>query len=131
MVSTEIEPMEEPRRADMLKKYALLAPNLVKLVWRVARDPRVPARTKAILWVVMGYLASPIDLIPDFIAGLGYADDLMIAAFALDQVLNRVPEEVVRDHWDGDGDVLQVIREIMDIASGFVPARIKKMLGGR
>lgn len=131
MVSTEIEPMEEPRRADMLKKYALLAPNLVKLVWRVARDPRVPARTKAILWVVMGYLASPIDLIPDFIAGLGYADDLMIAAFALDQVLNRVPEEVVRDHWDGDGDVLQVIREIVDIASGFVPARIKKMLGGR
>lgn len=123
--------MEEPRRADMLKKYALLAPNLVKLVWRVARDPRVPARTKAILWVVMGYLASPIDLIPDFIAGIGYADDLMVAAFALDQVLNRVPEEVVRDHWDGDGDVLQVIREIVDIASGFVPARIKKMLGGR
>lgn len=123
--------MEEPRRADMLKKYALLAPHLVKLVWRVARDPRVPARTKAILWVVMGYLASPIDLIPDFIPGLGYADDLMIAAFALDQVLNRVPEEVVRDHWDGDGDVLQVIREIVDIASGFIPARVKKMLGGR
>jgi uncharacterized membrane protein YkvA (DUF1232 family) len=108
-----------------------LAPQLVKLLWGIARDPRVPARTKAVLFIVTGYIASPIDLIPDFLVGLGRFDDLMVAAFALDQVLNRVPEEVVRDHWEGDEDVLQVIREIVDIASGFVPARIKRLLGGR
>lgn len=121
----------DQNRRDKLLRYAKLAPQLVKLIWRVSRDPRVPARTKAILWVVTGYLASPIDLIPDFLFGIGYADDLLIAAFALDQVLNRVPEEVILEHWEGDGDVLQVIREIVDIASAFVPSRLKKLLGAR
>jgi uncharacterized membrane protein YkvA (DUF1232 family) len=123
-------PTKAERQAK-LRSYALLAPRLVKLVWKLARDPRVPARTKAILFIVTGYLASPIDLIPDFLVGLGYADDLLVAAFALDQILNRVPEEIVREHWEGDEDVLKVIREILDIASGFVPASIKKRLGGR
>jgi uncharacterized membrane protein YkvA (DUF1232 family) len=109
-----------------LKEYALLAPRLVKLVWRLARDPRVPARTKAVLFVLVGYLASPIDLIPDFIAGLGQVDDLVIAALALDQILNRVPDEVVREHWDGDEDVLEVVRQILDISTSFIPGWLKK-----
>jgi uncharacterized membrane protein YkvA (DUF1232 family) len=126
-----IAPATKAERQAKLRSYALLAPRLVKLVWKLARDPRVPARTKAILVIVTGYLASPIDLVPDFLVGLGYADDLLVAAFALDQILNRVPEEIVREHWEGDEDVLKVIREILDIASGFVPASIKKRLGGR
>ncbi len=126
----QLEPFE-PDRQTKLKEYALLAPRLVRLVWRLSRDPRVPARTKAILLIVVGYLASPIDLVPDFIAGIGFADDLLVAAFALDQILNRVPETVVREHWDGDEDVLLIIKEILDIASGFVPGWLKKRLGGR
>lgn len=109
-----------------LREYALLAPRLVKLVWRLARDPRVPARAKAVLFVLVGYLASPVDLIPDFIPGLGQLDDLVIAAFALDQILNRVPDEVVRQHWDGDEDVLDVVRNILDISTAFIPAWLKK-----
>jgi uncharacterized membrane protein YkvA (DUF1232 family) len=77
--------------------------------------------------VVLGaYLASPIDLIPDFLPGIGQLDDLVIVAFALDQMLNRVPEEVVRSHWDGDDDVLQIVREILDISTAFVPGWLKK-----
>lgn len=109
-----------------LKEYALLAPRLVRLVWRLTRDPRVPARTKALLFVLVGYLASPVDLIPDFIPGIGQLDDLVIAAFALDQILNRVPDEVVREHWDGDEDVLQIVRQILDISTSFVPAWLKR-----
>ena len=109
-----------------LKEYLLIAPRLIKLLWRLARDPRVPARSKATLLVLGVYLASPIDLIPDFIPGLGQLDDLVIAAFALDQMLNRVPEEVVRDHWEGDEDILQIVKEILDISTAFVPAWVKK-----
>ena len=109
-----------------LREYALLAPRLVKLVWRLTRDPRVPARAKAVLFVLVGYLASPVDLIPDFLPGLGQLDDLVIAAFALDQILNRVPEEVVREHWDGDDDILEIVRHVLDIATAFVPAWLKK-----
>jgi uncharacterized membrane protein YkvA (DUF1232 family) len=109
-----------------LKEYALLAPRLVRLVWRLARDPRVPPRTKAMLFVLVGYLASPVDLIPDFIAGLGQVDDLVVAAFALDQILNRVPDEVVREHWDGDEDILEIVRNILDISTSFVPGWLKR-----
>jgi uncharacterized membrane protein YkvA (DUF1232 family) len=74
----------------------------------------------------MGYLASPVDLIPDFLPGIGQADDIIIAAFALDQMLNRIPEHIVKEHWDGDEDVLEVVQEILDIATVFVPGWLKK-----
>lgn len=109
-----------------LKEYALVLPRLVKLVWRLTRDPRVPARSKAVLVVLGGYLASPVDLIPDFIPGLGQLDDVVVIAFALDQMLNRVEPDIVRDHWDGDGDVLELVQEILDISTGFVPGWLKK-----
>lgn len=127
--------IEPPRRLPgesqtRLREYALLAPRLVKLVWRLARDPRVPARSKAMLFVVAGYLASPIDVLPDFLLpGLGQLDDLVLAALALDQILNRVPEDVVRSHWDGDDDVLDVVRQTVDVATSFVPERVRRRFG--
>jgi uncharacterized membrane protein YkvA (DUF1232 family) len=115
-------------RSTRLKEYALFAPRLVRLVLRLMRDPRVPPRQKAILVVLGAYLASPIDLIPDFIPGIGSVDDLVLAAFALDQILNRVPEEVVREHWDGNEDVLQIVREVLAISSSVVPGWLRKRL---
>jgi uncharacterized membrane protein YkvA (DUF1232 family) len=120
--------MESETAGGKLKKYAGLAPKFAKLVGRLMKDPRVPARQKAILLVVGAYLVSPIDVVPDFIPGIGMLDDLVIAAFALDQILNRVPEECVREHWDGDEDILAVVREVLDIASGRVPDWLKRRL---
>jgi uncharacterized membrane protein YkvA (DUF1232 family) len=113
---------------EKLKKYTRLVPQFVKLIGRLMKDQRVPARQKAILVVVGAYLVSPIDVVPDFIPGIGVLDDLVIAAFALDQILNRVPEECVREHWDGDEDILAVVREVLDIASGRVPDWLKRRL---
>ena len=131
--SNAIEPArspggDAPPQTD-LKEYLFLAPRLIKLVWRLTRDPRVPARSKATLILLGAYLVSPIDLIPDAIPGLGQLDDLFIVAFALDQILNRIPDEVVLDHWDGEEDVLQVVRQILDISTGMVPGWLKKRLG--
>lgn len=125
--------MDEPRplaladeaRQTKLKEYALLAPRLVKLLWRLTRDPRVPARSKATLVLVAAYLAFPPDLIPDFLPGIGQADDLIVAAFALDQMLNRIPSHIVREHWDGDEDILEIIQQVLDIATSFVPGWLK------
>ncbi len=124
----EIERRSSEDRTTELREYALFAPRFVKLIGRLLRDGRVPARQKAILVLLVAYLASPIDVIPDFLPGIGQIDDLVIAAFALDQMLNRVPEECVREHWDGDEDLLQVVREILDIATGLVPDWLKKRL---
>lgn len=130
-MASDIELRDKEAQQTKLKEYALLAPRLVKLLWRLARDPRVPARSKATLVLLMGYIVSPIDLIPDFLPGIGQMDELVIAAFALDQMLNRVPPEVVREHWDGDKDILEIVQEVLDIATAFVPASLKKRFGGR
>lgn len=122
---------ERERIQTQLREYLLLLPRLMKLLWRLVRDPRVPARSKATLLVLGGYLAFPLDVIPDFIPGIGQIDDLVMIAFALDQMLNRVPDEVVREHWEGDEDVLQVLREILDIATAFVPGWLKKRFASR
>ncbi|MDQ3940929.1 MAG: DUF1232 domain-containing protein [Actinomycetota bacterium] len=121
------DPKLDPTTQTKLREYALLVPRLLKLLWRLARDPRVPPRTKATLFLLAGYLASPVDVIPDFILGpLGHVDDIIIVAFALDSMLNRLPEHIVKEHWDGDEDVLQIVREILDISTAFVPGWLKK-----
>lgn len=112
-----------------LKEYLLLLPRLARLIWRLTRDPRVPARSKATLVLLGAYVVSPVDLIPDFIPGLGQLDDVVIAAFALDQILNRIPDHIVREHWDGDEDVLELVREILDIATALMPKWLKSRLG--
>lgn len=111
-----------------LSEYALLAPRLVKLVIRLMRDKRVPARPKAMMLVLAGYLASPIDIVPDFVPAAGYLDDLVIAAFVLHHMLNRVPEGLVAEHWDGDEDVLQIVREVLDIGVQALPSVIRRRL---
>ena len=123
---SSIEPFGDsgPRKTE-LKEYVLLLPRLLRLVWNLARDPRVPARSKALLIMAGGYIASPVDVLPDFIPGLGQLDDLVILAFVLDRIINRVPPEVVADHWTGDGDVLDVVRQILDISTTFVPSWLK------
>lgn len=118
------EPSRPPRTA--LKEYALLLPRLLKLIFNLARDPRVPPRSKAVLVLLGGYLVSPVELIPDFLPGIGQLDDIAVVAFALDQMLNRVDADIVREHWDGDRDVLELVQEILDISTGFLPGWLKK-----
>lgn len=126
IVDDGTRPATKEERRERLREYALFAPRLVKLVYRLLKDDRVPTRSKAMLVFVAGYLVSPIDLIPDMIPGVGQFDDLLVAALALDQILNRVPEHVVIEHWEGDEDVLRIVREILDVSTGFIPARIRK-----
>lgn len=130
-MASDIELHDKEVQQTKLKEYALLAPRLVKLLWRLTRDPRVPARNKATLFMLLGYIVSPIDVIPDFFPGIGQLDELVITAFALDQMLNRVPADVVREHWDGDKDILEVVQEVLDIATVFVPPALKKRFGSR
>ncbi|MPZ92359.1 MAG: DUF1232 domain-containing protein [Actinobacteria bacterium] len=119
-------PATKQERRDRLRHYAQFVPLFGKLIYRLMKDPRVPTRAKATLLVAAGYVISPVDFVPDWILGLGQFDDLIVAAFALDQILNRVPDHIVREHWDGEEDVLRIIKEILDISTGFMPARIRR-----
>ncbi|MGE3856553.1 MAG: YkvA family protein [Dehalococcoidia bacterium] len=72
-----------------------------RAVWGLARDPRVPWFVRLLPVPLLIYLASPIDLVPDFIPVLGQADDILIVAAALWVVLRYTPREVVAAHFGG------------------------------
>ncbi|HEX5479131.1 MAG TPA: DUF1232 domain-containing protein [Dehalococcoidia bacterium] len=69
-----------------------------QLLWRMVRDPYVPRRAKAVLPVVLLYLAFPLDVIPDFIPVLGQLDDLLVVALGLGLFIALTPREVIEFH---------------------------------
>lgn len=94
------------------RELALLAPNLAKLLWRLARDRRVRWSTKALVVAAAAYLASPLDLIPDWIPGVGYLDDVALVAFTLHRLVRTVPPEVLQEHWDGAIPLPDLVRRL-------------------
>jgi len=92
------------------ESFVTLIPRLARFLWHLVKDPRVPWTVKASLAGLAAYLASPLDLIPDWIPGAGYLDDVLIAGFVVSYVLARVPPEVVREHWGEDVETLERFR---------------------
>lgn len=93
--------------ALLARELALLLPNLIRLFGGLLRDGRVPLRAKIVLAVASLWLASPIDLIPEFIPIVGSLDDAIVAALALRFVLRTTDGSVVREHWRGDPATLE------------------------
>jgi uncharacterized membrane protein YkvA (DUF1232 family) len=107
-------------------------PHLARLIVRLLRDPRVPGRTKSVLGVVAAYLASPVDLIPDFLPGLGILDDALLVAIVLDGLLNHVERALVVEHWPGDAQSLERVGRVAGRLAAWVPRRLKaRVFGGR
>jgi len=88
---------------------ARLVPDLVRLVRRLAADPTLPRGVRARLWLLLAYLVSPIDLVPDFVPVLGWADDLVLVALVLRSVLRTAGPEAVTRHWPGTDDGLRAV----------------------
>ncbi len=70
------------------------------LAVRMWRDPDVPGLAKAILPVLVAYLAFPLDLIPDFIPVLGQLDDLLVVVAGMGVILWLTPRDVIESHLD-------------------------------
>jgi uncharacterized membrane protein YkvA (DUF1232 family) len=112
-------------------EYLLFAPDLFHLLCKLSIDRRVPTAEKAKLAVAIVYFVSPIDLIPEAIAGpAGYVDDIALAAYVLNSIVNKTDPEVVQSHWAGDADVLDLIQQILEVADEMVGSGLwKKLLG--
>ena len=113
---------------QLMQDAVFMMPNLVKLVARLLKDPRVPRRAKITLGIAAAYVASPIDLIPEIIPVIGWADDVLIIMFALDALIDRAGEEVVEELWDGPGDLLSLVRDIVGISRNLVPRRLSQLI---
>lgn len=113
----------------------LLAPDLFHLLTRLMFDRRIPAVEKAKLGGALAYFISPVDLLPEALLGpAGYVDDVALAAYALSRLINAGHGAVAKELWAGDGDLLQVIQQILEVADEMVGsglwARLKNFWGG-
>jgi uncharacterized membrane protein YkvA (DUF1232 family) len=90
-----------------------LIPNLLRLFRGLLRDPRVPRRSKLLLALGVVWIASPIDLIPEFIPILGPLDDALIAALILRHILRKAGSAVVREHWPGDQATIERMARVL------------------
>ena len=87
--------------ANVIIESLRLMPDLVRLVARLARDQALPREVRVRLGLLLAYLAFPLDLIPDVVPVLGYADDVIVVLWALRSVIRAVGEEPIRRHWPG------------------------------
>jgi len=99
------------RVTDVLR----LLPDTVVLLRRLAADPALPRGIRVRLSLLLVYLILPIDLIPDFIPVLGYADDAIIVALALRSVTRRAGPDALDKHWPGTAEGLQAVRHLAGI----------------
>jgi uncharacterized membrane protein YkvA (DUF1232 family) len=88
------------RRGDA-RALATFIPDCIVLVSRLSRDPRVSRRRKLLLLAVIGYLALPIDLVPDFIPVAGQFDDAIVVALVLRSLVRSAGEDLIRELWPG------------------------------
>ena len=99
-------------RRQEARALAGFIPDCVVLVGRLLGDPEVPRRDKLLLGGVLAYLASPVDLIPDFIPVAGQLDDALVVALALRVVLRGAGEHRLAVHWPGPASSLQVVQRL-------------------
>lgn len=84
-----------------LRESARIVPDAIRLITRLSRDRSLSRAGRLPLVLLLGYLAIPIDLIPDFIPVLGYADDSIVIGLVLRSVIRQAGPDVVRRHWPG------------------------------
>jgi uncharacterized membrane protein YkvA (DUF1232 family) len=104
------------RAGGSAKDAVRLLPDLVRLVSRLARDGSLPRGVRVRLWLLLGYLALPIDLVPDFIPVIGYADDAILVALTLRSVVRRAGPEAIAAHWPGTAEGLAAVQRIAHLS---------------
>ena len=110
----------EPGTNSGMRDLILLLPDLTVLAMRLMRDDRVPRRAKFLAMIGVGYVLSPIDLLPVLILGPA----------TLSRLLNHVHPDVVRSHWPGHGDALAVIQRGTAWSESLFTARLPALIRG-
>jgi uncharacterized membrane protein YkvA (DUF1232 family) len=98
-----------------------LVPDVVRLLRRLAADPALPRGVRVRLLLLLAYLLMPIDLVPDFIPVIGYADDAIIVAVALRSLVRRAGPAALDVHWPGSPEGLRVVKQLAGLQTPATP----------
>jgi uncharacterized membrane protein YkvA (DUF1232 family) len=108
-------------KGNLLGEAMRLLPDLLRLLWRLAGDAKVPRAARVRLALLLGYLAIPFDLVPDFVPVLGYADDAIVVSLVLRSVVRRTGAPLVRRHWPGTDDGLAALARLTGMQLSHTP----------
>lgn len=114
-----------------MKNILLFIPNMILLCARLMTDPRVPKTEKALVAAAVVYAVIPLDLIPDMIPFVGQIDDAYLIAVTLIRLMDRTDARVLREHWKGGGDVVELIEATAMMTAKLLPRRIRRVLTSR
>jgi uncharacterized membrane protein YkvA (DUF1232 family) len=109
--------------------FVLAGPDLFMLLARLSRDDRVSRANRAKLVGAAAYFINPLDFIPEIVLGpVGLVDDIALSAFVLHDVLETTDPAVIREHWEGNADVLELIRQILAVVDTMVGGPVWRRL---
>src|SRR5829696_9972963 len=109
----------------------LVIPNLLLLCARLMADARVPAKERLLVAGAIVYAFLPLDFIPDMLPFVGQIDDAYLIALTLLRLMTVTEPGVVREHWRGGGDVVELIGATTLIAGRLLPKKIRRVLTSR
>lgn len=98
-----------------LREALRLLPDVVRLVRGLAGDRSLPRGVRLRLGLLLLYLLSPVDLVPDFVPVVGYADDAVVLALVLRSVVRVAGPEALERHWPGTPEGLRVVRRVAGV----------------
>jgi uncharacterized membrane protein YkvA (DUF1232 family) len=123
--------MAELKVKQRMKSLLMFLPNLVMMSARLMVDPRVPKTERILMAGAVLYAVIPLDFIPDFIPFVGQVDDIYLVSLTVLRLVNQTDPEIVREHWRGGGDVVQLAEAARSLAPKFLPGRVRRVLESR
>jgi uncharacterized membrane protein YkvA (DUF1232 family) len=111
-----------------MKNLLMFLPNMIALCARLMVDKRVPRTERALFAAAVVYAIVPFDFIPDMIPFVGQIDDVFLISLTLLRLINRTDDKIVREHWRGGGDIVQLAESVVSIAPLLMPRRISRIL---
>jgi uncharacterized membrane protein YkvA (DUF1232 family) len=101
-----------------LRDVVRLVPDVVRLIRRLVADDSLPRGVRVRLGLLLTYLLLPVDLVPDFIPVVGWADDAIVVALALRSVVKRAGEDALDRHWPGTAEGLTAVKRLTGLPTG-------------
>ena len=120
--------MSELNLRSRMTNLLLVIPNLLLLSARLMVDPRVPTKERLLVAGAIVYALMPLDLIPDMLPFVGQVDDAYLIALTLLRLMTVTDPRVVREHWRGGGDIVELVGATALLAGKLLPKRIRRIL---
>ena len=123
--------MSDLNLRSRMKNLLLVIPNLLLLCTRLMVDSRVPAKERLLVAGAIVYALVPLDFIPDMLPFVGQVDDAYLVAISLLRLMSETDPRIVREHWRGGGDVVELVGATALIAARLLPKKIRRVLTSR